>query len=139
MKSHHITIAASLFAALFAMPAGAFETFVGEYQGSVQKVEGKYRGEPGAPCRVMIEKSDMYGGSLRFSINDEQPMLFEIRNIADAEAENSTEIKVATPNTGERLKLKTRPDGTPVYLLIMKNSAKNHTMDAISCSGLIRK
>jgi hypothetical protein len=139
MKPHHAPLAVSLLALSLALPAHALESFIGEYTGTLQKAEGKYRGEPGTPCRVRIKKSDMYGGSLAFSINDEPAMLFEVRNIAAAEAENSAEIMVLTPNTGERIKLKARPDGTPVYLLLIKTSTKSHTTDVIACEALKRK
>jgi hypothetical protein len=134
-----VPIAAGLFAAICTMPLLANDNLAGEYLGTVQKVEGSYRAEPGAPCRFRIEKSEKYGGSLSFAINDEPPMLFETRNVAVAEAEDSTEIKLSTANTGERLKLKTRKDGSPVFVLMMRVSSKQHTKDLLTCEGLQRK
>lgn len=139
MKMRALRFAAGVLAACCAMPVLANDNLIGEYTGTLQKAEGKYRGVPGAPCRVRIEASERYGGSLSFTIDEESPMFFETRGIAAAEAENSSEIKIHTPNTGERIKLKARQDGTPVYILLMKVSSKTHTTDVISCEGLRRK
>jgi hypothetical protein len=119
--------------------ASAYESLIGEFTGNLQKVEGTYRGTPGTPCLVKIAQSDMFGGSLSFAINDEPPMLYEIRNIAAAQAGGASEIMLSTPNTGERLKLKTRPDGAPVYILLKRVSSKKHTTDTLACEALTRK
>jgi hypothetical protein len=103
-----------LIAALTPIDAHAYQDLIGEYQGHVKQSEG-YDTHAGDPCVAKITQSDLYGGSLSFSLNGVDAIVFEI-----------PKVSAAMKTGGGKVQLLSKPqrpdqDAEMVYMVLRKN------------------
>jgi hypothetical protein len=137
------SLAALAAATSCSLPALAYESLIGEYEGSVKGVIG-YSKQEGDACAVKISKSDLYGGSVSFAISGVDEVLFETHRVSEALGAGGREVKLTSPGgTGkdnEIVFMKLGTDGAMKFLkLTRKRQTAQHTERPISCGDLTRK
>lgn len=143
MKSAIKVITLLLIAASSPIEAQTPQNLVGEYLGHVKKSDG-YDARTGDPCVANITKSDLYGGSLSFSINSADTIVFEIPKVTGAMRAGGRKV--------ELLSKPQRPDedAEMVFMILLKNDSllllrlsranpRARTKKFIACGELQRK
>lgn len=120
----------------------AFESLIGEYTGRFSSVSG-YSGNTGDPCVVTVTKSDMYGGSLVFEIQDVEKLLMAGREVRKALERKTDTVKLVTPGGQakpvEIVLLKLGADRSMQSLMLKVVWGKLHQGKSVTCGDLSKK
>ena len=143
MKSAIKVVTLLLIAASSPIEAQIHQNLVGEYQGHVKQSDG-YDIHAGDPCVAKITKSDLYGGSLSFSLDSADTIVIEIPKISAAMWVGGRKVQL--------LPKPERPDQDVkmVFMILRKNDCllilrlsranpQSGSKRLIACGELLRK
>jgi hypothetical protein len=120
----------------------AVEGLIGEYSGKLGAVEG-YSGNAGDPCTVLVEKSDMYGGSLTFEIRNVEKLLVQTGGVEKELQSKSNNIKISTSaGSGKPVEIVVlilSDEGRMQNLKLMLKGGPLRRNNSVSCGDLVKK
>jgi hypothetical protein len=131
-----------LTGAFFPINALAYQDLVGEYRGHVKQVDG-YGARAGDPCVAKIAKSDLYGGSLSFSLNNADTIVFEMPKVSAAMKTGKNKIQLKSkPHKGQDAELVymvLRKNGSLLLLRLSRVNPQSQTKKFIACGELLKE
>jgi hypothetical protein len=143
MKSAIKVVTLLLIAASSPIEAQTPQNLVGEYLGHVKKSDG-YDARTGDSCVAKIAKSDLYGGSLSFSLNGADTIVFEIPKVSAAMRAGGRKVQLLSKpqrqdQDAEMVYMVLRKNGSLLLLRLSRANPRSGSKRFIACGELLRK